>query len=75
VRAVEGAAVLSAVDGRRVTRRVQLRVAQVRVQLVDNRRTHPHQVEPADAAAAFHVEQVQYLDRRQALQRNPPTVA
>jgi len=80
VDAVERAAVLSSVDGLGVARSVQVRVAQVSVELVDDRRTHVNELESTDAdstaadavaaAAGCHVEQVQYRHRRQTLHRN-----
>ena len=69
-RVVVSAAVLAPVDRLGVAGRVKLRVAQVRVQLVDDRRTHLNEIQPTDAElTVFHVEHVQYLGRRQALQR------
>ena len=64
--AVVSVAVLATVDGR-----VNTLVAQVRVQLVNDGRTHANEVNLTDAVrTVIHVKHVQYLDRRKALQRN-----
>ena len=68
-KAVVSAAVLTPVDGLRMTGRVNLGVAQVRVQLIDERRTHMNEVCLTDKhSITVNVEQAQYVDRRQALQ-------
>ena len=70
------AAVLEPVDGLGVAAGVDLRVAQVRVQLVDDRRAHVNEVRLADVEATLvNVKHVKYLHRRQALQRNTEIVS
>ena len=72
-KAVVFAAVLAPVDGLGVTAGVQLWVANVRVQLVDDRRAHVRQVQLADVipvhgVVGLYAERAQYLGRRQTLQ-------
>ena len=65
------ATVLAAIDGVGVIADVNMRMTEVRVQLVDDGRTHVNKVRLADVERpAGDVKHVQYLDRRQALQCN-----
>ena len=77
-KAVVFAAVLAPVDGLGVTAGVQLWVANVRVQLVDDRRAHVRQVQLADipvhGVVGLYAERAQYLGRCQTLQSHMDTL-